>query len=645
MFKTKPWEFTDVYNELTDTKRFRSNKWFESGRIGEGRIDVEGKNFVDVFLVAPLLRGTRFVNCDFTASRIVGGFLEESELVECFFNRANLDNSEFNGALIKDCQIIATTYIRLGRFNNAKIEGGNFSQSHFGESTWNGAVVKNVNFEQANFPRGKFHCTHLINCNFRYANFFAADFKDTTFENCDFRDTHIERGKLDNTTFKNCGFYGCLGNPRIQGECHINAPDISPDFDGSKIVQQQELFSLWKTDNSTPQNDNLTEQDRPSTIIGKSSLVDSLIHLPRAKQIGQRQWVKDGCIGSKVINLEGKNFSRAFFSGGYFQSASFKNCDFTLADLRRANFQESLTTKCDFDLAMLMDLKANGALFKNCNFRQLIADRSNFEETKLVGGDWSNSEIYKGIWYAVEANGTRFINTNWFKTNWYEGHFANCDFTDAKLWRAEGEKAVFENCNFQNVEFWEFEAKDALFKNCDFRRSNLNLLRMENTIFENCGFYNCQNVPYCYFEADLTSVVINSDFSPDFDGSKVVQTQSVKQFCDLLTQFQQQGWKNSSELMENSADETAQLSEEKPTAPLEEDELKNIKLQLADVEKKIKNLNQRIKNVSGGKLTGELNRNNALISRRKELEKEQRAQRVAKQKLEREIAELENSQN
>ena len=79
--------------------------------------------------------------------------------------------------------------------------------------------------------------------------------------------------------------------------------------------------------------------------------------------------------------------------------------------------------------------------------------------------------------------------------------------------------------------------------------------------------------------------------------------------------------------------------------PQQPSRLEEAKLQLAQAEKKIENLNQRIKNVSGGKLTGELNQNLALISRIKELEKEQRKQRVAKQNLEREIAELENNSN
>ena len=69
------------------------------------------------------------------------------------------------------------------------------------------------------------------------------------------------------------------------------------------------------------------------------------------------------------------------------------------------------------------------------------------------------------------------------------------------------------------------------------------------------------------------------------------------------------------------------------------------KQQLAKVEKKIANLEGRIKNASGGKLTGSLNQNDALTSLRKQLQKELRKQRVVQQKLEREIAQLENNQN
>ena len=608
MFKTKPWELTDFYSELTDTKQFWSNKWFEGGQTGEGRIDVEGKNFVDVFLVAPSLDGTRFVSCDFTASRIVGGFLEESELVECIFNRSNLDSSKFNGALIKDCQIIATTYIRLGRFNNAKVEGCNFGQSDLCESRWNNSIVKNVNFEQANFPRSKFHGAKFINCNFRYANFFVADFKDATFENCDFRDANIDGAKIQNTTFNNCGFYGCLGTPAYRGICQITSPDISPEFDGSKVVEAKQIFSFWGLENQEPDEKNKYRlSDKPLLVIGKSQSPEWSALISRVKQRQQMDWVDNGCVGVNPIDLEGKNLSRAFFSGGYLDNSHLKQCDFTLADLRSAGLEKASVTQCNFDSAMLMDLKAAKAIFQDCTFRQLIADRSNFEETQLQGCDWTNSEIYKGIWYAVEAHSTSFTNTNWFKTNWYEGKFISCDFSNAELWKTVGEKAIFENCNFQNADFWEFEAKDAIFKNCDFRGANLRSLRMENTRFENCAFYSCQNIPYHNPKFDSVSQIIAPDLSANFDGSKIIEPKSVQEFCDLLKQQQEQ-----------------------------QARLERVTTRLSQIKTERKRLDERIQNLSGG------NYNPSLHSRIKELKANISKLIGEKSQLEREKADLES---
>ena len=75
----------------------------------------------------------------------------------------------------------------------------------------------------------------------------------------------------------------------------------------------------------------------------------------------------------------------------------------------------------------------------------------------------------------------------------------------------------------------------------------------------------------------------------------------------------------------------------------QQSEIEEKKLELAQVEKKIESLNQRIKNSSVGVLTGELSQNEALISRNKELKKELIKQKVVKQNLEKEITNLENS--
>ena len=78
---------------------------------------------------------------------------------------------------------------------------------------------------------------------------------------------------------------------------------------------------------------------------------------------------------------------------------------------------------------------------------------------------------------------------------------------------------------------------------------------------------------------------------------------------------------------------------------MQQNQLESKKQELAKVEKRITNFQDRIKNLSGGKLTGGINFNNASTLRIKELELDLRKQKVLKQKLEKEIAKLEENSN
>ena len=78
-----------------------------------------------------------------------------------------------------------------------------------------------------------------------------------------------------------------------------------------------------------------------------------------------------------------------------------------------------------------------------------------------------------------------------------------------------------------------------------------------------------------------------------------------------------------------------------------QNQLESKKQELAKVEKIIANLQNRIKNLSGGKLTGgrSINFNNSSALRIKELEKDLRKQKVNRQKLEKEITKFEENSN
>ena len=87
--------------------------------------------------------------------------------------------------------------------------------------------------------------------------------------------------------------------------------------------------------------------------------------------------------------------------------------------------------------------------------------------------------------------------------------------------------------------------------------------------------------------------------------------------------------------------------EEKEKKVLElQNQIESKKQELASVEKTITNIQNRIKNLSGGKLTGGINFfDNPSASRIKELEKDLRKQKILKQNLEKEITQLEENSN
>ena len=86
--------------------------------------------------------------------------------------------------------------------------------------------------------------------------------------------------------------------------------------------------------------------------------------------------------------------------------------------------------------------------------------------------------------------------------------------------------------------------------------------------------------------------------------------------------------------------------EKEKKASLLQKKIEEKKQELAKVEKRITNFKDRIKNISGGNLTGGINFfDNPSRLRIKELEKELRKQKVLKQNLEKEIAKLERNNN
>ena len=253
-------------------------QWVKAGFVGEGRIEVVEKNLSEAGRVSPGgiggadLSKIRLVKCDLKNSDFTYCDFIAAELSECIWNNSDIDGCHFDEAVIKNCDF-ANVLFKIIDFIRAQIEGGNWTDSNLELSTWTKAKVRNVNFNKSLFPKARLYAASFINCDFRDTDLsFAEPFK-AYFENCDFRGANLKNFKLKYTTFKQCGFYGCYDTPEFVGSFQIISPDLSVDFDGSNIVDQNRIIELWQNNPSAPQPPKEPEPEKPIIELKLSDLV------------------------------------------------------------------------------------------------------------------------------------------------------------------------------------------------------------------------------------------------------------------------------------------------------------------------------------------------------------------------------------
>jgi uncharacterized protein YjbI with pentapeptide repeats len=482
---------------LSIPSRIANRQWFDGGRTGFGRIDAQGLNLSKVVVPSADLQGARFVLCDFTGSNLGGASLRDTEIVECVWDDSLFESARFNRSLIKDCKSIAS-YMGDVHFIEAKVQGGDWSNTDLYKSTWTGAVVENVCFQRANFEWTRLHGTRFIGCDFRRASLGVAEADDAVFERCDFRGAYLGGLKLKNTTFNNCAFYGCISAPRHKGDCQIIEPDISANFDGTEVIEGKQLLQMWGLDKGKPEDGAAIALSNPPQWLEETFF---------KKQGEQRRWIDGERVGEPPLVIEDKNYSGTFAYEGFFKAGRLTRCDLSDSDLRLAKMQEAQLHNCRLDNSLLMGLQGQEAHFVNCQIRNAILNRSEFADAVISGGDWSGSQFRTCMWYDARVENVSFCGTNWFDGDLEGARFVGCDFRDADLTFVNATKAVFDRC--------------------DFRGANLDRLTMWETMFVNCGFYGCQNPPSYDSISDEVSRIIAPDLSENFDGTKIVEEQVV----------------------------------------------------------------------------------------------------------------------
>ncbi len=95
---------------LSDDRQRAHNVWFDSGRRGDGRIDLEDKNLSEANLRGMSFNNARFVRCDLERAAMTYGTLQRVEMRGCRANGAVFVVDDLHGAILRGLQL------RPGRF-------------------------------------------------------------------------------------------------------------------------------------------------------------------------------------------------------------------------------------------------------------------------------------------------------------------------------------------------------------------------------------------------------------------------------------------------------------------------------------------------------------------------------------------------
>lgn len=134
-------------------------------------------------------------------------------------------------------------------------------------------------------------------------------------------------------------------------------------------------------------------------------------------------------------------FTEKDFSGietietGEYEDCTFKNCNFSNADLTDINFAECTFEQCDLSMAKIVNTIFRDAKFENC---------------KLLGLHFENCNE---LLFSADFEGCQLNLSSFYKRSMKNTNFKNCNLQEVDFTEADLSNSVFENCDLTNATF------------------------------------------------------------------------------------------------------------------------------------------------------------------------------------------------
>lgn len=147
-----------------------------------------------------------------------------------------------------------------------------------------------------------------------------------------------------------------------------------------------------------------------------------------------------------------------------FDTAYFKNVDFTLTDISHVDIVDTVFENCDFSNLTIEDRWMSRVHFINC---------------KLTGLNLKSMSLHDVL---IDNSHCKYLSI--VLSNVKDNHYRNCDMSDSVFYNNEIKKLELTNTNFINAEFSETKLKDTNFASCIIAGSHFDPLSLKGIIID-----------------------------------------------------------------------------------------------------------------------------------------------------------------
>ena len=300
---------------------------------------------------------------------------------------------------------------------------------------------------------------------------------------------------------------------------NLNDPDVLKHL--SEEQQQQLLLGRAEFTEFEPDK---VQQDAAEFAADSYLQSAHFMEDARSPHAGQEQTLVDKLLAQYQANTEIANVDIAFAKleqkslvginlyRGLLEYSVLAGCNFSRANLEKANFAKAQVSNCDFSAANMKDANLGAASFTACVFSEQIFSDATYGKSTFTDCRFEQCDF-----------GARL--DAWLETTLVDCHFIGCDFSAFNFVEIDILSCTFEDCIFDNTNFIKGRQTGSRFVRCtmnstsfvtpelsnaEFKDSMLNNARfVGGAVMQKCSFSGSVVTESNLREADLT----NANFS------------------------------------------------------------------------------------------------------------------------------------